>query len=270
MERFFIIGCQRTGTTLLRLVLECHAEIACYDERRAYKILSEGVAAPPAGKRRVGFKIPRWTEQLGNATLCDEGLEEKAAGFYRGEPILFLLRDARDTVASMLKLKVGAQSWLEVYGPAILEAKMRQPAFRRRYGREIAQLRASGNALALVGALYWKFKTQAYFDYRDWGWPVCGIPYEGLVVDPESHLRRVVAFLRLAWDASLLEHPRFPHGELFSGGATVGNTDPTRAIHADSVGQWQHLIGASDAAAVLDLAGDVQERLRYGVRVRAA
>jgi hypothetical protein len=45
-ERFFILGCQRSGTTLLRLILESHPDIFCYDEIKAYAVL-QGTASEP-------------------------------------------------------------------------------------------------------------------------------------------------------------------------------------------------------------------------------
>jgi Sulfotransferase family len=40
-ERFFILGCQRTGTTLMRLVLESHPDVFCYDELKSYAVLRQ-------------------------------------------------------------------------------------------------------------------------------------------------------------------------------------------------------------------------------------
>src|SRR3989442_1785108 len=65
--RFFILGCQRTGTTLMRLVLECHSKILCFGEVRGYQALTNNERTIPSGKQIVGFKIPRWTEQFGEA-----------------------------------------------------------------------------------------------------------------------------------------------------------------------------------------------------------
>ncbi len=36
---FFILGCQRTGTTLMRLILESHSMVKCFDEPQCYEIL---------------------------------------------------------------------------------------------------------------------------------------------------------------------------------------------------------------------------------------
>lgn len=48
-RRFFITGCQRSGTTLLRLILEGHQDIRCFDETRSYGVLA-GQQADPFGR----------------------------------------------------------------------------------------------------------------------------------------------------------------------------------------------------------------------------
>jgi hypothetical protein len=98
-ERFFIVGCQRTGTTLLRLILETHPDVFCYDELNGYAVLQTSPVENPSLARLVGFKIPRWTEQLTRPILVDEGAEGFSNNFYRGEKILFLRRNVRDTIA---------------------------------------------------------------------------------------------------------------------------------------------------------------------------
>lgn len=257
--RFFIAGSQRTGTTLLRLVLESHPAVHCLDESTGYRALAERATVAPPGVRRVGFKVPMWTEWLGESSPA----EPEAAGVYDGEPIVFLLRDVRDTVSSMLRLKsTASQSWLESWGRPILEAAIRdRPGFRDRFAWEIDLLRRLGDPAAGVGALYWKFKTLAYFDHLDRGRPVCPVPYERLVADPEPHLRRVLESLDLPWDPAVLDHPRRAHAEVFADGLTVGHTDPNRAIDGRSVGRWREDISAVDMRVILAVAGDLNERI---------
>jgi Sulfotransferase family len=53
--RFFVAGCQRSGTTLLRLVLECHPRVYCFDEAIGYRVLAGEPFDVPAERTRVGF-----------------------------------------------------------------------------------------------------------------------------------------------------------------------------------------------------------------------
>lgn len=262
-QRFFIVGCQRTGTTLLRLILECHSRIACFDETTAYRMLTEGVE-PPSERDLLGFKIPRWTEQLQAPSLWEYGLDGPVPQFYRQEPLLFLLRDPRDTVASMATLKAGRESWLEAWAMPILDSKLQSLQFRQRFARDIALLHASRHPRFAYGALYWKYKTQAFLDYRAAGWPALGVAYEDLVNTPEPHLQAIVRFLGMPWEAGVLQHPQFWHREVFPDGRTVGTTDPRRPIDPSSVGQWQRLFSAEEAHSIMEIAGALYREIQHG------
>lgn len=120
---FFITGCQRLGTTLLTLLLECHPEVFCFDELDSYRVLSSSQFGDTISEPRVGFKVPRWAEQLDCEVLRDFGLPYEGRRIYQGQKILFLVRDYRDAISSMLKLSVqpavaaGRSSgrWLRMY-----------------------------------------------------------------------------------------------------------------------------------------------------------
>lgn len=247
MERFFVLGCQRTGTTLLRLILEAHPEIVCFDEIKGYSILQKSRMEDLPRAPLVGFKLPRWTEQLTRPVLYDEGEEGPCKNFYRDERILFLQRNVRDTIASMLKFKAGRSNWCEIWVPRIIRSKVaREEEFRIRYKTELSIIDHCAAPLVGLAALYWKYKNDAFFDYLDAGFPIVPVCYEDLVMDPRPVLESVCRHLGVAFHENLLRHHELPHTELFENGLAVGNSDPKRPIQPRSVGQWHRFFSVEE------------------------
>jgi len=260
-ERFFILGCQRTGTTLLRLILEAHPDVFCFDELKGYAVLQNSLVedAPPA--RMIGFKLPRWTEQLTLPELFDDPVGP-CANFYRGEKILFLHRDVRDTIASMLKLGGPGSSWCETWVPRTVEAKLaHDDTFRARYSAELDMIESCDRSLIGLAALYWRYKTDSFFLYRNLGLPVLAVPYERLVLDPRPTLQVVCAHLGIPFHEHLMRHGELQHTELLANGLAVGKTDPTKPIHSDSVGQWVTFLSEQEAELAVRISGDVSARI---------
>jgi hypothetical protein len=260
-ERFFILGCQRTGTTLMRLILEGHPDVFCYDELKGYAALQKGVADLP-DVPLIGFKIPRWTEQLTQQVLFDDGPEGFCDHFYRGEKILFLQRDVRDTIASMLKLKAGESNWCEIWVPRIIDAKVvHDETFRTRYSAELDVIESSDRRLIGLAALYWKYKTESFFAYRNHGFPVLAVSYERLVANPRRALEMVCAHLRIPFVENLLRHHELKHSELFENGLAVGNTDPAQPIQSDSLGQHQRFLTDEDIDIIARVVGHLPAKV---------
>jgi hypothetical protein len=261
-ERFFILGCQRTGTTLMRLILEAHPDIFCYDELRGYAVLQNSIQEELLTARLVGFKLPRWTEQLSYQVLFDEGPEGPCDNFYQGEKILFLHRNVLDTIASMLKLKAGESNWCEIWVPRIIDAKLiHDESFRTRYSMELKVIESCHQRLVGLASLYWKYKTDAFFSYLEQGLPIAAVSYERLVTNPRPTLQSVCDHLEIPFHENLLRHNQFPHGELFGNGLTLGDTDPARAIETDSIGQWSRFLSAEDIKLITRISGDTPTRV---------
>lgn len=232
---------------MLRLILETHPDVFCYDEMKGYAVLQKSLVENHSPARLVGFKLPRWTEQLTRPILSDAGVEGLCGNFYGGEKILFLQRDVRDTIASMLKLKPGRSSWCESWVPRLINAKVTEDAeFRVRYAAELEIIESCNSPLVGLAALYWKYKSDAFFEYRSAGLPVLAVCYEDLVQDPCPVLQTVCSHLGISFHHNLLHHEDLPHTELFENGLTVGHTDPRQPIQAASVGQWDQFLSHDD------------------------
>lgn len=260
-RRFFILGCQRSGTTLLRLILEVHPNIFCFDETQSYSILQNASVPELSGSPLVGFKIPRWTEQILCDELSDDGPEGSCANFYKNEKILFMIRDVRDAVTSMFNLRLGESNWCELWVPRIIAKKIKDsPAFLRTYAEELQLIEHSGNRMVGLAALYWKYKTNAFFTYREEGLPVAPISYENLVKNPALALKHVCMHLEVAFDDNLLHHNDFSHTETYTNGLTVGGSDPKAPIKETSVGQWKKFFNNRDLDLISRIVSDMPDR----------
>lgn len=257
-SRFLIIGSQRSGTTLMRLILECHSKIECYDEESSYEILA-GQREADHKKALSGFKVPQLTEQLAQPFLCDDvdicAREPGVQNSYDGEKMIFMIRDARDTVASMLGLK----SWFALSGDPVLESKINNDsAFATRYAAEIAIARTSSYYQVARAALIWRYKSDSLWDYIDRGYRVLPVRYETLVKWPRVELTNVCRFLSVSFESSLLRHESLPHGELNAYGMAIGNTNPKRSIDDVSVGRWRQRFNTPQIDEILRIAGKNQ------------
>ena len=248
MDRFFISGCQRSGTTMLRLILESHPSIQCFDETAGYDLLvreSKGEGSEflvKEGAALLGFKIPRFAEQLTWSEFCDPDYGAFSS-FYKDQKVIHVFRDALDVVGSMMRLKApGGASWLDRYGRSILQALIQHPNISALYKKKYVALESQGLPVHLVGALYWEIKNQGFFDLLEHNKPVYAVRYESLVGSPKSELLKLSQFLGVSWSDSLLNHPEHSHTELDGSGMAIGETDPRRGIDTQSIGGHRHLM----------------------------
>lgn len=263
-ELFFIAGCQRSGTTLMRLILESHSKIRCFDEEEGYRVLLDPQfrdTLQATGAERVGFKVPRFSEQLLRESMRDIDYGSSPS-FYRREPIVFMVRNCGDVVRSMDRLAYpGGETWLEKYGKEILRSKTEDADFSDENRIALRAIESEGFPRHLVGALYWKYKTEALFELIREGVPVQAIGYEHLVGSPKAQLAEVVTFLGLPWEDSLLNHHRLEHEELDERGLAIGGTNPRLAIHADSVRKHQEYFSPLQQQEMRDLISGTLVRL---------
>jgi hypothetical protein len=241
--KFFILGCQRTGTTMLRLIMDSHPDIHCFDEWKGYSALLHGNYSNTKQAKLLGFKCPDWTE-----LFLESDIHHKILG---QSQILFMLRDVRGCIASMLKLKTGNGNFfngLQINWPDSPYCPPKQLAIIRR-------LNCPEHRLA---ALYWRTKTYQYVEMVKRGLPVLPVHYEQFVQFPESHLKIICQFLQVPWDDRLLRHYKQPHDES-PGGKAVGNTALNRPIDQSSIMLWKSIFTAEQEAAILETAGEIND-----------
>jgi hypothetical protein len=196
MDRpIFLVGCQRSGTTLLRLVLDSHSRISCGPETRFLPDLRRIVDRDWPRLARFGFPREDWLRRIadffggvhadyargrGKERWADKTpLYALSLDFvtevFPDAQIVHLIRDGRDVVVSHRK-RFG-------YWSAV-KCVVKWP-------RYIRTARGAGRALP----------EGRYLEVR----------YEDAVREPEKTLRTLFDFLGEDWEEGVLEYADRPH-----------------------------------------------------------
>jgi hypothetical protein len=280
----FIVGVNRSGTTLLRLMLDAHPSLAIPPETHFLPEMIRLSRRETTRRRlvRTATTHPRWgdfgldadefrhrvkhlrpltstgairafydlyAEQQGKPLWGD-----KTPRYMRAMPrieralpearFIHLIRDGRDVALSQ------AERSLDEEAPSIAEVA-------ERWQRRIRSAREQAVEL------------NHYLEVR----------YEDLVADPETTLRRICEEIELPFDPAMLDYHRRAAGRLSEMDRDLGdgNSGPVRsgterlAGHAmtteppttDRSGRWQREMPAADVAEFERVAGDMLAELGY-------
>ncbi len=251
-----ITGCQRSGTTLLNLILDSHPEVIGVDEDEFDQRLLPTYLNGAATGQAVSFKLP---DQAGNLPFLKSLPHMKA---------IWCLRDPRAVVASMVRLHLpirdgtrklpwaahprGARHaiWQTLFLVADRVQADLKP-FTQSYFDMAAKPpeHRSRTENVLAGALCWRLKNELPAVYSAHGIPYQVLRYETLIGNPRAELERVMRFVGVEWHGDLLRHD-----ELHSG-VRMGDTRADRPIDADSVERWREELDADDLALIADICG---------------
>jgi hypothetical protein len=252
-------GCGRSGTTLLRMMLDSHRRICCGPEsslfrrraidadwladrfgfpraevdairmaagsRPAFIQAFAGLCMQKAGKARWAEKTPRNISRIGEIFRC-----------FPAARFVHVLRDGRDVACSLRthprhrvvdgKL-VPTGNWKPIAGCA------------RRWVRDIEGSRR-----------WW---SDARFH---------SVRYEDLVLDPRPALERLMAFIGEEWDEAMLAHAAadspFRDATRFA-----QNPEALGAVSTASLSRWQRDLDEKDRRTFKRIAGGLLVELGY-------
>jgi len=262
----FLVGCHRSGTTLLRYFLDAHEHLACPPESKFIAGLEELFHYPQAQPawRSLGFtradvlhEMRQFVDSIMSRFAARQGKTrwvDKTPNYYRNLPFidklfggnvlyLFLLRHPLDCIASLESTFQNASADHD-------DPEIRRVVTRHGVGRA-------------AWARYWEEVTQALLSFAASHPGRCHIlRYEDLVVRTEDTLGRLFEFLG--------ETPLADPGKAFTTVHTAGFEDPKAArskeIHTGSVGRW-HSWSQAEIDTTWLMVGRTAEYAGYTARI---
>ncbi len=192
----FIIGSGRSGTTLLRLMIDSHPRISCGEETHFLRDLSSITGGYWHLLDGYGFSREYWIERIRDlyAGFQTDYLQRRGKGRWaEKDPTYTLMLPFID------ELFPDAQ-----YVHLVRDAYDVVASFRDRWGYRSALRVARGDWARYVRAgrdFGQRLPADRYHELR----------YEALVEDPEPALRSLFQFLGEAWDPAVLRFQDAPH-----------------------------------------------------------
>ena len=189
---FFILGAGRSGTTLLKRIMCCHSLTAALEEGHVYHGMNKPILLKfdrifESKKQWLGLKAPVLTDCLLDKNFVafptpgfSDQLSENFRKFYSNEPIIFLVRDVRDRVSSVIQQAKKSDVDLKGLSKLIENWIEKNPYIKKNFGEEISKIKKYDNKIFGFEALDWKIKSSAFFVYKEKGIPVLLVKYEDL------------------------------------------------------------------------------------------
>ena len=259
----FIGGVPRSGTTLLRVMLDSHSRIHCGTEMRVLPALADlwrvaSLTAQPllsayyqVDETRLaaiyadlirGFLAPAWRKsgkpRPAEKTPWNLRVFAGLGRLFPQAKFIHIVRDGRDVVASRLQCDTRT-------GMPMDPALAAQRALEWVEGMEIARHLRADHCLA-----------GRYFELR----------YEQLVAEPQCELERLCVFLDECFEPAMLDFHRVDRN--VDGAEEWSALAVRQPVFASSVGRHASDLDERQRAAVLKVAGPMLSELGYLERSR--
>jgi hypothetical protein len=255
----FIGGAGRSGTTLLRVILDSHPNIVCGPELKVTPLVAQmwdhfQTALSPTmreyylspadinkifGKMMVSL-LENYRQRSGKRRIAEKSPNNvfhfyHLSNIFPGSPLIHIIRDGRDVVCSLLTM-----DWMDPTN-----------------GRPLDYTRDIGKAVH-----YWVSAVQAAHVARKFPSVSANyieLRYEDLVESPEATLRQLFAFLEEPWDPGVLNYHQQKRNLVGESSAA----QVSKPLYKSAVGRWKRDLKSGDKEVVKKLAGNLLVELGY-------
>jgi hypothetical protein len=263
----FVLGCQRSGTTLTGHVLSAPPDAVLFDEidglydwyrdrtggpgqileksRAKYSDPAGRFVTGPDGRVALAPGVRSLVLKAPNLTYDIAALHRLAVP----AALVFAVRDPRSVVASMLRLQTDF--------PGNQARLLAASAWADDLADDIAFLRDTTRPRHQRLALLWRIKTGFCRQLGAGPLPAHMVRYEDLVAAPEPTLRALCAAIGLRFDPAMLAHRQIYQGR------SQGNFERTRAIDTTSTDRWRNELSPQQQRRIAEIAGPLMQELGY-------
>jgi len=265
----YILGLPRSGTTLLAVLLEQHAEIACPPEpwiMLALESFGKTCSLHPADSHVLGQAVSEfWANDLQlrasrafAVTLYNEKLKERQRRVFVDKTPRYYL------ILSYLEALFPQAKWIWLQrNPLDIAA-----SYKRTWGIDIpALLKRSDEHLATIDYIIGQDRILNFFETHSDSIHI--VKYENLVAEPHRIVNEVIGYLQLSL---IQELPPFDFTTSPFATSNLGDRNilATTTPHSNSVGAWQHAFTVDELQILVDALGaQTFRRLGYEANLSA-
>ncbi len=255
----FIGGAGRSGTTLLRVILDSHPNIACGPELkvtprvaqmwlefqttlnaplREYQLTPTDINAI-FGRMLLSF-LEKYRKIAGKKRIAEKSPNnvfyfQHLANMFPESPLIHVIRDGRDVICSLLTM-----DWRD---PSTGQRVEYTRDVRKAAEYWVTAVRAGREALK---------SAIARPNYME-------LHYEDLVKNPESTLRILCEFIKEPWDSSVLNY--YEHKCNLAGESSA--QDVSKPLYKSAMQRWIRDLNPIDKGVVKEIAGALLIELGY-------
>lgn len=247
----FIVGCQRSGTTMLRLVLDSHSRISCGPETRFLADMERIVTTDWPRLSRYGYSKEEWLARM--ADFFGGIQSDYARG--RGK-----VRWADKTPLYALNLDLVMAMFPDAQIVNVIrDGRDVAVSHRKRFGYKssVNSARKWPRYIAAGEAAKAKLPPAQFYELR----------YEDVVADTEASMRALFDWLGEPWEPAVLDYDKqrhdVPEKYTLEAEKRRAKSSTTASIYAGSVGSFRRELDPLTRLLFAVFAGKTLRRLGY-------